>query len=398
TLTYDPSGRQWILFGGAEDDSTVWILSDRGRAAWRVLSTRGETPSPRAFHSAAYDSASHSVLIYGGVSLRTLRFFDDVWRLSLTNPPTWTRVDPVSAGPGKRAWHGAVLDPAGQRMLVFGGRDSTSHATDELWQLSLGESPTWAQIETQGESPGPMADLSFLYDTNRGRAILVSGSSGARDVWSLNLSGTPRWTLIAQNGPLVSRNGATFDAVGDRILALNATFLFKPWELPLSGPAEWRAIPVGGDAPSPRQAPIACNSRGDEIAMFGGSDGQGLNLSDLWILSLPRNASTTLRPRAGAREINFGQVSLAPPHPNPSRSGVSFAYTQPASAYVKISVFDGAGRLVRNLFDGASEEGSHEVSWDGMQQGGSRARAGVYYCAMTIGGQTLSRKFVLISP
>jgi len=397
TLTYDPVEHEWILFGGTENDhGTVWTLSDQGGHSWRALQVRGEEPPPRAFHSAVFDSATKSLVIFGGLDLRTTAVLGDVWRLSLTDPPTWARLEPDGTPPSRRAYHGAIDDPLAHRMIVYGGRVPGSPNADELWQLDLGHQPAWSKLEVSGQTPGSHPRISFIYDSGRHRALLLGGTSD--DIWSLELADPPRWTpLPTQGGGFIRSNGAAFDAEGDRVLALDGSHQNQPWELRLSGPSVWRTIPVAGPVPPSRTSPIACNSHGDEIVLFGGG-AASLSLSDLWIMALPRKGGSQAPLRTEAATALASGVSLASPYPNPSRSGVVITYTQPASAHVNLSVFDGSGRLVRTLFEGTGGAGSHEVSWDGLDKGGIRTRAGVYYCSMTIGGRTTSRKFVLIAP
>jgi len=397
TLTYDPVDHLWILFGGTESDSgKVWTLSDQGGHSWRALQVRGEEPPPRAFHSAVFDSATKSLVVFGGLDMRTTAVLGDVWRLSLADPPAWTRLEPAGTPPSPRAYHGALDDPVGHRMIVYGGRVLGSANADELWQLDLGSQPAWSKLEVSGQTPGSHARISFLYDSRRHRALLLGGTSD--DVWSLALTDPPQWMPMPTEGGVFTRSdGAALDVEGDRVLVLDGSHQNQPWELRLSATSVWRKIPVSGPVPSSRTSPIACNSRGDEVVLFGGGAAT-LSLSDLWIMSLPRNDASRAPLRIEAVTPLVSGISFPSPYPNPSRSNVSFAYTQPASAHVKISVFDGAGRLVSTLFDGEGEAGSHEVSWNGLKQAGSRARAGVYYCSMTIGAQTLSRRFVLISP
>ncbi|NOT34842.1 MAG: hypothetical protein HOP12_11825 [Candidatus Eisenbacteria bacterium] len=88
-------------------------------------------------------------------------------------------------------------------------------------------------------------------------------------------------------------------------------------------------------------------------------------------------------------------VELAPPAPNPARGRVTLHFTSPVTADVTIRIVDAAGRLVRReLIRGAS--GSRQWVWDGRDDHGTRAPAGVYraIAASPMGG--MSRSFVRI--
>jgi len=64
--------------------------------------------------------------------------------------------------------------------------------------------------------------------------------------------------------------------------------------------------------------------------------------------------------------------------PNPSRgpARLDFALTRPGN--VRLEIFDLLGRRVRTLIDAPRQAGSAEVVWDGSDDGGARARPGLY--------------------
>jgi hypothetical protein len=66
------------------------------------------------------------------------------------------------------------------------------------------------------------------------------------------------------------------------------------------------------------------------------------------------------------------------PTPNPFHGPNSLAFSLPASARVRLDVFDIAGRLVRTLLDGPIGSGEHIVAWDGQDRAGRLVESGVY--------------------
>jgi len=46
-------------------------------------------------------------------------------------------------------------------------------------------------------------------------------------------------------------------------------------------------------------------------------------------------------------------------------------------------VFSVQGRLVRKLVDGPQTAGTHTTAWDGRDDSGARAAAGIYYYRLT---------------
>jgi len=59
-----------------------------------------------------------------------------------------------------------------------------------------------------------------------------------------------------------------------------------------------------------------------------------------------------------------------------------------------VSLYDVRGRLVRRVFDGYVDIGSHTVAWDGVNLDGELASPGVYLCRVEAEGTTLSGKLV----
>lgn len=69
---------------------------------------------------------------------------------------------------------------------------------------------------------------------------------------------------------------------------------------------------------------------------------------------------------------------LAPPTPNPFNPMTRFAVSLPEAGPATVSVHDARGRLVRTLVDGHLAAGEHAFAWDGRDDAGRRAPAGVY--------------------
>jgi flagellar hook assembly protein FlgD len=61
-----------------------------------------------------------------------------------------------------------------------------------------------------------------------------------------------------------------------------------------------------------------------------------------------------------------------------------------------LRVFDVSGRLVRTLVSGLQDAGQHEVTWNGIGEGGHRLPSGVYLLQLRNGSQRESRRLVLV--
>ena len=80
-------------------------------------------------------------------------------------------------------------------------------------------------------------------------------------------------------------------------------------------------------------------------------------------------------------------LRFAPPSPNPARGPVSFAFTLPRAAAVRVVIADVQGRRVGSLDPGRLPAGAHRLRWEGT--GSSPSAAGVYFARLEVEGRTV---------
>jgi hypothetical protein len=95
----------------------------------------------------------------------------------------------------------------------------------------------------------------------------------------------------------------------------------------------------------------------------------------------------------GASPLRF---ALHPNRPNPFRGRTTLHYDLPAAGPVRLAIYDVAGRLVTTLRDGPAPAGEHRNSWDGRDDRGAPAAAGVYFARVTAGPGDRILKIVLL--
>ncbi len=83
--------------------------------------------------------------------------------------------------------------------------------------------------------------------------------------------------------------------------------------------------------------------------------------------------------------------------PNPMRdaTSISFVVAPGDAGPVRLSVYDLAGRLVRNLVQDERGAGAHEVTWGGTDDGGRRVAPGIYFYELNVNGKREVRKLML---
>jgi hypothetical protein len=85
-------------------------------------------------------------------------------------------------------------------------------------------------------------------------------------------------------------------------------------------------------------------------------------------------------------------LRFAAPRPNPSRGAVRLALEMPAAGPAVVDVIDLGGRRVRRLFSGVAPAGVLHLTWDGADDRGRAARAGLYFVrGQAAGGRAMTR-------
>jgi len=107
--------------------------------------------------------------------------------------------------------------------------------------------------------------------------------------------------------------------------------------------------------------------------------------SDLWTAPAPSGV-----PAADA-------ASVGPAFPNPFNPATTIAYTVPGDAAgpVALQILDVRGRLVRTLAADPTP-GSHDVRWNGLDDHGRAAAAGVYLVSFRCGAARAVTKITLV--
>jgi len=78
--------------------------------------------------------------------------------------------------------------------------------------------------------------------------------------------------------------------------------------------------------------------------------------------------------------------------PSPFRDELRVLFTLPASAPVRVGVYDVTGRRVRVLHEGPLPAGAHAVAWSGRNERGTAVAPGIYFLRLEAGGEVRTRK------
>jgi hypothetical protein len=213
---YDPVSNRLIVFGGRSNSVTnlndVTVLVDAngiGDPHWITLAPTGTPPPARGNATAAYDPLTNRLIVFGGRTHLGTQHFNDVWVLTNANglgeQSEWVHLAPAGTPPAQRGMHSAVYDTNSQRLIVFGGLDSSVGDPylffDDAWVLTgangLHGTPQWRKLQPQGPLPTACAWHSVGYGGAANRMVVAMGRNDRtlaphffNDVWVLtNASG-----------------------------------------------------------------------------------------------------------------------------------------------------------------------------------------------------------------
>lgn len=213
-MAYDAADGYALLFGGETLGPMGQVVLNETwtfqAGEWTQLHVE-PSPSPRAYASMAYDSATSEILLFGGTGSTLPYQPNDTWSFSAG---AWTKLAPASAPP-LVSGPGVAYDPLSRDLVVFGGDLSTPNGTipsNQTWTFNGTE---WAQTRSLITSPSARIDPSLAFDPGESAIVLFGGcldeSSGiscANDTWLFTGS---QWSLLET--PIPIPNGSDNQAL-----------------------------------------------------------------------------------------------------------------------------------------------------------------------------------------
>jgi glycosidase len=120
----------------------------------------------------------------------------------------------------------------------------------------------------------------------------------------------------------------------------------------------------------------------------------GLSLEAYEVAVYQFGDSTGVGPDTG--DLPGSRLQLEQGYPNPFSPSTTIGYSLPSRSRVRLSVYDVAGREVAVLAEGMRAAGPQEASWDGVDDTGRPASAGVYFVLLDAGRETRTSKITLV--
>jgi hypothetical protein len=181
SLVYDAATKTVLMFAGWHgaywDDTWSW-----NGTTWTQLSP-ATSPSGRDSYAVVYDPATKQVILFGG--FRGGGYTPgDTWSWDGT---TWTQLSPAtSPGVDVFAWQ-AAYDAASHQVLLFGGDEGGGTFGNATWTWT---GTNWSKL-SPAASPPVRAFGTMTYDSADQRVVLFAGSENAlltfpTDIWGWN--------------------------------------------------------------------------------------------------------------------------------------------------------------------------------------------------------------------
>jgi N-acetylneuraminic acid mutarotase len=170
-------------------------------------------PGPRFAYSAAYDSHSDRIILYGGAEADG-EYRSDTWAFDM-NTNTWTNMSP-SSSPGLRYGASMVYDAESNVMVLFGGLnypEIIGHHVQQTWTYDF-DSNTWYNREPTTQPIG-RHHASMVYDSSSDRVILYGGyvssaiDNSNSETWAYDVN-TNTWQEM---DPVLSPEGRFYGAM-----------------------------------------------------------------------------------------------------------------------------------------------------------------------------------------
>jgi hypothetical protein len=269
-MAYDAATKTAVLFGGSANVYGGSLLGDTWTWNGTTWTEQHPATSPSARSDAvmAYDAATKTVVLFGGVSAADPNGLNDTWTW---NGTTWTEQHPATSPPA-RYWATMAYDTATKTVVLFGGVNlADPSGLNDTWTWN---GTTWTE-QHPATSPPAQYVPSMASDAANGSVVLFNGivtgiSGDTNDTWTWNgttwtehhpVPGlTTRWSASmaydAATATVVLFGGGTDSCLYDATWTWNGTTWTE------QHPAT---------SPSPRwQAVMAYDAATGTVALFGG--------------------------------------------------------------------------------------------------------------------------------
>jgi hypothetical protein len=264
-------------------------------------------PSARREVAMAYDAATGTVVLFGG----NLSIYiesgsvpaGDTWTW---NGTTWTKQDPA-VHPSARSLAAMAYDAATGTVVMFGGLGTNDESLGDTWTWN---GTTWTQ-QHPAKSPTPDASAMMAYDAATGTVVLV----GTDGTWTWNGTTWTHVASPAASPPVVFGAAMAYDAANGTVV-VNDVAVVGTGEDQVAETWTWDGTTWTQQAPATSPparfgAYMAYDAATGTVVLFGGSDvNTNCMLSGTWTWDGTTWTQQAPAENPGARAIGGSGVGM----------------------------------------------------------------------------------------
>lgn len=246
------------------------------------LDVQYDLPIKRVQYAAAYDSDRNRLVLFGGSdSTFPFTFYNDTWEF---DGVSWSLITTATSPTPRRA-SVIAYDSARKVMVMFTGVDGTT-LFDETWEY---DGDNWT-LQSPTASPGGRNTTGMVYDSNRGVMVLFGGQKAGfvaqNDTWEYDGN---NWSLITTATLPLARTGEglSYDSDRKKVVLFGgldggiATVYGDTWEY---DGTDWTLQTPVASPPATIGHGIAFDPSIRKTVMFGGIDATFLlTFGETWI-------------------------------------------------------------------------------------------------------------------
>jgi hypothetical protein len=117
---------------------------------------------------------------------------------------------------------------------------------------------------------------------------------------------------------------------------------------------------------------------------------------DYWGNESDFSQEVSATPRGGANPTLPETIQLRANYPNPFNPTTLIEVALPEGQFVKLSIYNGNGQMVRTLLSGYKEAGIWPITWDARDDQENLVTAGIYFCRLETTDRTITRAMTLL--
>jgi uncharacterized membrane protein len=196
-----------VLFGGSHNSQQTWVY-DLSANTWTERSPFTQ-PSARIEHAMASIYGDDKIVLFGGWDGSS--HVGDTWVYDFSSN-TWTNKNPSGTKPGTRSLHSMAQIEGDDKVILFGGTDSSFNRLDETWIYDLSAN-TWTK-KNPTTKPNARNPFGLAHIPNTKKVMLFGGFSSTRldDTWVYDYRAN-NWAKITMTTEPVARSSQAMAAI-----------------------------------------------------------------------------------------------------------------------------------------------------------------------------------------